>query len=564
MTPAGKLSSGRFAYRSMTLAAAAVVVMGVLAGAMPSARADLPATCGDVTLVLDESGSIGDSEVHIRTALHAFLGSLVGSEVAASVVEFGTSARTVLGSTPVTPANLSGVFGPYIDATGPGEIYDSPSQLGPWTNWDDALDEVGRLNTAAGVAPLVLLLTDGDPTAFNLDRAGEAGGVRVNAGAAEATARTVEEADEIRAQGSQIIAVGVGPGVSSADSVGRLHQVAGPGLYTGDGPLVLSTTGVVLVPDFADLAGAMDQIARAMCADPGISVDKSVDREAIVAGTTVTYQLIVTNTGNVPLIDVSVTDPAVPGCSRVIGPLAVDESRTILCIATLWGPLTNTATATGEDEFGNEVTDRDSARVSLVAGGTGTPGYWKNHDDVWPTVGDGIIVGDWDHDWVCDPDETCIPLSREQAAAALTAPPRGDMTWNLARPLVSAWFNVSAGNDASCVAAVIDLAAAWLQDHPIGSGIGGGDPAWREASSWAETLDAYNNGLACADHRDPEPNEPDAEPSSIATSPTASTVAVAQEPSASREPPAGDDSDAAPIKHGQKGAKPGKAKGHTP
>ncbi|HEX5671963.1 MAG TPA: hypothetical protein VFY46_04495, partial [Acidimicrobiia bacterium] len=276
---------------------------------------------------------------------------------------------------------------------------------------------------------------------------------------------------------------------------------AGPDVYTG-GTLDLDLTDTVLVPDFADLPAAMQLIAQAMCADPSIVVDKSVNLPVVVAGTTVTYQVVVTNTGNVHLHDVAVTDPAVPGCSQVVGDLGVGESVIITCTSSVWAPLTNTASASGSDPFGTPVLDEDTAEVGLIPTGTGTPGFWKNHPEVWPVAADEVLVGDWNHNWICDPSETCLVLTTEEALAATGTPPRGDMTWNLGRPLVTAWLNVSAGNDPSCIADTIDAAIVWLLAHPLGSGVGGGDPAWQEASGWAGLLDDYNNGLLCAEHRD--------------------------------------------------------------
>jgi uncharacterized repeat protein (TIGR01451 family) len=500
------------------VSAAAMLVASI--GFAPPASGLPSEYCSDVTLVLDESGSINPYETQVRDALHAFLDPLVDSGVSASIVEFGTSAQTVLDFTPITAANLTGVFDPYIDATGTGDVYDSPSQLGAWTNWDDALDEVSQMSSSP---PLVLFLTDGDPTAYNLDQSGEPGGIAVGASITEATARAVEEADEIRSNGSHIIAVGVGSALTNAASVDRLMTVAGPDVYPTSGTLSLATTDVVLVPDFADLPEAMALIAQAMCADPGISVEKTVDQTSVVVGTTVTYQITVTNTGNVSLSDVEVTDPAVPECSTVIGDLAVGESTTYTCSTILWGSLTNTATVTGSDPFGTPVGDDDSAVAEVIEPGVGTPGYWKNHPDAWPMLDGGILIGDWNHNWICDPSETCIPLTQAEAMAWLGAG-SGDMTWILARALVAAWLNVSAGNDGSCVAATIDSASTWLLAHPPGSGVFGGHPERAQANVWAEYLDDYNNGRLCADTRETVEAQADAEatsnPSEVGTSPT--------------------------------------------
>ena len=491
----------------------------------PSARAETSDTCEQVSIVLDESGSIGSSEVVVRQALHAFLDPLAGYSLDASIVEFGNSATTVFGYTEINPGNLNDVFDPYVDNTGPSLGYDSPSQLGPWTNWDDALDEVSLM---ADGPDLVLFITDGDPTAYNQDQVGETGGPLTNADTSEATNRAVEEANQIRSAGSDIIAIAVGNALTNAGSLSRLESVAGGGhQYPDDGPLDLALTDVVRVPDFADLPETLALIAQQMCANPGISIEKSADQTAVTVGSDVTYEITVTNTGSGPLSNVQVSDPLVPECSATIDALAEGASTTFSCTTTLWGQMTNTATASGEDPFGTPVSDDDSATVEVIAPGTGTPGYWKNHTDVWPMIGDSIYIGDWNHNWQCDPAETCLELSSDQALAALNNPPKGDMTWNLARALVAAWLNVSAGNDASCIATTIELATGWLDYHGLGGGVAGGDAAWVEASGWAADLDDYNNGLLCAEHRDAGGSETE---TGTATTGNEATDATEREP----------------------------------
>ena len=479
---------------------AAGLVAALLAVAAPSASA-ASEQCTDVILVLDESGSIASNESIVRSAIDSFLEGVRGNGIFAGIVEFGTAANRVFGYTKVTAANISALFLPYLYGTSGGDSYDSPSQTGPFTNWDDALDEVSIINASDHVAPLVLFVTDGDPTAYNRDQAGEDGGITTSSDP-QSLIRAVAEADEIKAQGSHIITIGVGSALTSSASLSRLQAVSGPDVFDGAGTLDLAATDVVLVPDFADLPEVLALIAQAMCADPAISIVKSADFSAVTAGSEVTYTIEVTNTGNVPLSGVSVSDPLVPACSATIGELAVGETVTVGCTTNLWAPLTNIATATGVDPFGTEVSATDPATVSLLSSGTGTPGYWKNHDDVWPVADGTLIIGDWNHDWECSGDETCLTLSQEDALAALTTPPKGDATWILARALVTAWLNVSAGNDASCIAGTIDAAVAWLQAYPIGSGVGGGAEAWSEAAPLAAALDDYNNGLLCGVHRD--------------------------------------------------------------
>jgi uncharacterized repeat protein (TIGR01451 family) len=482
-------------------------ILITLVWSSPPVRAESHGTCEQVSLVLDESGSIGASEVVVRQALHAFLDPLAGYSLDTSIVEFGTSAATVFGYTEINEVNLGSVFDPYVDnTTSPG--YDSPSQLGAWTNWDDALDEVSQMTDTPD---LVIFITDGDPTAYNQDQLGEPGGTLSNADTTEATNRALEEATQIRDAGSDIIAIAVGNALAeSGDSLSRLRTVVGgEHEYPDDGPLDLALTDIVRVPDFGDLPETLALIAQEMCADPGISVEKNVDQATVTVGSSVNYEIVVTNTGSGPLLNVELSDPLIPECSATIGELEEGESTTVTCTATLWGPMTNTATATAEDPFGTPVSDDGSATVGIIAPGTGTPGYWKNHADAWPMIADSIYIGDWNHNWQCDPTETCLELSSEEALEALSTPPKGDMTWNLARALTAAWLNVSSGNEASCIAATIDQATAWLIDHGLGGDVGGGDPAWAQASGWAAELDDYNNGLLCAEHRDAGDSEPE-------------------------------------------------------
>lgn len=475
--------------------------------------------CAEVALILDESGSVAPYESSVRSAVTSFLSPLTATGASVAIIEFGTSAKTVFGYTQVTSDSLADVFGPYVAGTSSGDVYDAPSQLGGFTNWDDALDEATQLNTAEGAAPLVLFITDGDPTAYNLDQTGEPGGVVTGGVSAEGLSRAVDEAVELEGQGSQVIAVGVGNAASSVASVARLQQVAGPNVFDGTATFDLAATDVILVPDFDDLAAALALVAQAYCAAPALTVVKTASSPFVIAGTEVTYQITVTNTGNVDLHDVEVSDPLVAACNATIGGLAVGESVTVTCTATVWAPTTNTATATGEDPFGTPVSDDDSTTVGLLASGTGTPGFWKNHQDLWPVLNRQVLVGDWDHSWVCDADEVCLSLTIDEALAALGTAPRGDMTWNLARPLVAAWLNITSGNDATCVAETVDLAVAWLLDHPIGSDVGGGDDDWNEASGWAALLDAYNNGLLCAESRDAAESGPEASPPATSVPP---------------------------------------------
>ena len=64
---------------------------------------------------------------------------------------------------------------------------------------------------------------------------------------------------------------------------------------------------------------------------PGVSIVKSADEAAVVAGADVHLHVAVTNTGEVDLHGVRVDDPAAPGCAGAVPDLAPGESVTVDC-----------------------------------------------------------------------------------------------------------------------------------------------------------------------------------------------------------------------------------------
>ncbi|MDN4471957.1 DUF7507 domain-containing protein [Demequina zhanjiangensis] len=120
-------------------------------------------------------------------------------------------------------------------------------------------------------------------------------------------------------------------------------------------------------PVTAEDSAEVDAIA------PGITVDKSPDGQTVTDGGDVVFDITVTNTGDVDLEDVTVTDPEAPSCDRTLGALAVGESITYSCAlspapaAPSSGVNTIEVTGTLPDGSGN-VTDDDDASFDVVAG----------------------------------------------------------------------------------------------------------------------------------------------------------------------------------------------------
>ncbi|MGE5678473.1 MAG: hypothetical protein ACM3ZR_10510 [Pseudomonadota bacterium] len=128
------------------------------------------------------------------------------------------------------------------------------------------------------------------------------------------------------------------------------------------------------------------------------------DLETNVPGATADYKYEVTlGADSVPLTNIQLVDdilgpiagPA-EGDGNIIGTLEVGETwiyysydNVIMQDTVNWG------TVTGEDELGNEVSATDDAAVTVEAIFEGkTPGYWKNHAEMWVDYTPGQILED--------------------------------------------------------------------------------------------------------------------------------------------------------------------------
>jgi uncharacterized repeat protein (TIGR01451 family) len=101
---------------------------------------------------------------------------------------------------------------------------------------------------------------------------------------------------------------------------------------------------------------------------PAIEIVKTVSEEIVAIGDTVTYTYVVTNTGDTTLYDISVDDDIL-GHIGDIDVLEPGQSVTLTRDFVVGDePVTNVATATGEDILGRSVSADDDATVSPIAG----------------------------------------------------------------------------------------------------------------------------------------------------------------------------------------------------
>ena len=134
----------------------------------------------------------------------------------------------------------------------------------------------------------------------------------------------------------------------------------------------------------------------------------------------------------------------------------------------------------------NPDTDFGFYTTAVQNPGTGTPGYWKNHPDAWPVS--SITVGG-------------VTYTKAEAIAWLGKVGK-DKTTTMFSSLVPAKLNVLIGNDGSCVNSTIAAADVWMSTYgPVGSNVPASSYAWSVGEPLHKQMDAYNNGLLCAPHR---------------------------------------------------------------
>ena len=107
--------------------------------------------------------------------------------------------------------------------------------------------------------------------------------------------------------------------------------------------------------------------------NPKISIQKGPDSQTVLKGATASFTISVTNSGNVTLTNVRVTDALAPGCARTstdipaLASMAPGAIVTYTCtLANVAASFTNSATATGTPPAGADVTATDTANVTVI------------------------------------------------------------------------------------------------------------------------------------------------------------------------------------------------------
>jgi uncharacterized repeat protein (TIGR01451 family) len=106
---------------------------------------------------------------------------------------------------------------------------------------------------------------------------------------------------------------------------------------------------------------------------PAISITKNPKSQSIASGAAANFTITVTNTGNVTLTNVTVSDALTPGCNEssttipALASMAPGASVTYNCsLANVTASFTNSATATGTPPSGPNVSATDTAPVTVA------------------------------------------------------------------------------------------------------------------------------------------------------------------------------------------------------
>jgi uncharacterized repeat protein (TIGR01451 family) len=101
--------------------------------------------------------------------------------------------------------------------------------------------------------------------------------------------------------------------------------------------------------------------------NPNIALAKTPDSQTIVSGGTANFTIVITNTGDVTLANIQVSDPLAASCNRPdLGSLTPNNSTSYTCSRSgITAGFLNEAAVTGQDPLGDHVSDSDAAFVDV-------------------------------------------------------------------------------------------------------------------------------------------------------------------------------------------------------
>ncbi|MFC4001442.1 SpaA isopeptide-forming pilin-related protein [Prauserella oleivorans] len=248
-------------------------------GVFPLSRPnpDLATQCGlRIALVVDLSSSVAPYVEDLKDALDDFVTALRGTPSQAALFTFGTDspANGYGANTSLLPVATNGDNKTFRDLYAGWET--PPTN---WTNWDRGLAAVADANTAAGGQQfdMAVVVTDGNPTVYGPEPTHTVNGREETKDPNSGYTRfrelgnAVASANLVKSQGTRIMAVGVGNGVSG-DASYNLRAISGRDAYDGTN---LDEADYLQQADYADAGEALRRLVLGSCA-PSVSVIKQI------------------------------------------------------------------------------------------------------------------------------------------------------------------------------------------------------------------------------------------------------------------------------------------------
>ncbi|MEV7964000.1 isopeptide-forming domain-containing fimbrial protein [Oerskovia paurometabola] len=218
-----------------------------------------PAQCGiDVALVLDLSGSVAGDLPQLKAAANQFVDSLTGTPSNMGLFTFSSLAPAAgnpnLALTPVSTEDSAQLVKDRIDSY----------TAGGGTNWDRGIYQVAA---SAADYDVAIVLTDGNPTFYG-NQEGPGNFTRLRE-----VENGVFSANAVKAEGTHMVAFGVGDGIDSAGSGLNLRAISGE----------LAGTDYFQTADYEDAGNQLRALALGNC-EGSVSVIKQVVPSGAPAG----------------------------------------------------------------------------------------------------------------------------------------------------------------------------------------------------------------------------------------------------------------------------------------
>ncbi|MGJ9412632.1 hypothetical protein ACHAAC_07960 [Aeromicrobium sp. CF4.19] len=423
-----------------------ITAAGAVQSTVPAAvNPALPEQCElNLALSLDLSNSVTDDQLaQMRQEISGLATGLAGYPVQVALHTFASNApaTSAAANQPLPLTSLATSAGSEaVAAKADGIVRPASAQGG--TNWDRAFAAV----TASPEAyDALLFVTDGNPTQYGSPAAGPGSSTNV-----DTITRAVQSANALKEEGTRIIGIGVSDNLSGGaltDFRDHISQVSG----TAEG-------SDYYLAGFGGLQSTLVDIVNANCVSLDLEKNGQLaDGSPGLPGDTVEYDFTVTNTGSLPLTDVTLSDPkpglsgitfgAWPGATGTLQPgesVTATASYEVTAADVTAGTISNVATATGQPPAGDPVSDEDPADVTLpeltpsievektgglAEGATGAAGDLVEYDfsvtntgnvtltdvsldDPLPGLSD-VVFGDW-------PGETGVLEPGESVTATAT------------------------------------------------------------------------------------------------------------------------------------------------